>query len=170
MAEDAKLRLFRLGIPVAAYSDGHQQRMSAATLGPGDAAFAISNSGRSKPVIEAIEIARSFGATTIALTRPGTPLAAAADIVIAVTVPEVEDILRPTPSRYAHLAIIDTIARGVAGAARSARPRGAPPRPLHSGPDRGGDPEPEHRPDPDHARYATAGVSQVIRLVGNSAE
>ena len=115
MAEDAKLRLFRLGIPVAAYSDGHQQRMSAATLGPGDAALAISNSGRSKPVIEAIEIARSFGATTIALTRPGTPLAAAADIVITVTVPEVEDILRPTPSRYAHLAIIDTIARGVAG-------------------------------------------------------
>ena len=89
--------------------------MSAATLGPGDAAFAISNSGRSKPVIEAVEIARSFGATTIALTRPGTPLAAAADIVIAVTVPEVDDILRPTPSRYAHLAIIDTIARGVAG-------------------------------------------------------
>ena len=73
------------------------------------------NSGRSKPVIEAIEIARSFGATTIALTRPGTPLAAAADIVITVTVPEVDDILRPTPSRYAHLAIIDTIARGVAG-------------------------------------------------------
>jgi DNA-binding MurR/RpiR family transcriptional regulator len=115
MAEDAKLRLFRLGIPVAAYCDGQQQRMSAATLGPGDAAFAISNSGRSKPVIDAIEIARSFGATTVALTRAGTPLAAAADIVIAVTVPEVEDVLRPTPSRYAHLAIIDTIARGVAG-------------------------------------------------------
>ena len=50
--------------------DGQQQRMSAATLQPGDAVFAISNSGRSKPVIEAVEIARSFGATTVALTRP----------------------------------------------------------------------------------------------------
>ena len=79
IAEDAKLRLFRLGIPVAAYIDGQQQRMSAATLQPGDAVFAISNSGRSKPVIEAVEIARSFGATTVALTRPGTPLAAAAE-------------------------------------------------------------------------------------------
>lgn len=114
IVEDARLRLFRLSIPVAAYSDGHQQRMSAATLGPGDAVFAISNSGRSKPVIEAVEIAHSFGATTIALTRPGTPLADAADIVITVTVPEVSDVLRPTPSRYAHMAIVDTIATGVA--------------------------------------------------------
>jgi DNA-binding MurR/RpiR family transcriptional regulator len=114
VAEDAKLRLFRLGIPVAAFSDGHQQRMSAATLQPGDAVFAISNSGRSKPVIEAVEIARSFGAVTVALTRPRTPLAAAAEHVIAVTVPEVADVLRPTPSRYAHLAIVDTIATGLA--------------------------------------------------------
>ncbi len=114
VVEDAKLRLFRLGIPVSAFVDGHQQRMSAATLRPGDAVFAISNSGRSKPVVDAVEIARSFGATTIALTRPGTPLAQKAEIVIAVTIPEADDILRPTPSRYAHMAIVDTIATGVA--------------------------------------------------------
>jgi len=114
MIEDAKLRLFRLGIPVAAYIDGHQQRMSAATLRPGDAVLAISNSGRSKPVVEAVEIARSFGAMTVALTRPLTPLAQAADIVIAITIAEGENILVPTPSRYAHLAVIDTIAAGVA--------------------------------------------------------
>jgi DNA-binding MurR/RpiR family transcriptional regulator len=114
LADDARLRLFRLGIPVAAYCDGQQQRMSAATLEPGDAVLAISNSGRSKPVIEAVEIARSFGAKAIALTRPGTPLAASADIVIGVTVAEVDDVLRPTPSRYAHMAVIDTIATGVA--------------------------------------------------------
>ncbi len=114
MAEDAKLRFFRLGIPVSAYSDGHQQRMSAATLGPGDSVLAISNSGRSKPVIEAVEIARSFGAITVAVTRPGTPLAAAADIVIAVTIAEGPDVMMPTPSRYAHMAVIDTLAAGVA--------------------------------------------------------
>lgn len=114
MIEDAKLRLFRLGIPVSAYSDGHQQRMSAATLGPGDSVLAISNSGRSKPVVEAVEIARSFGATTVVITRPGTPLAAAADIVIAVTIAEGPDVMMPTPSRYAHMAVIDTLAAGVA--------------------------------------------------------
>ncbi len=114
VAEDARLRLFRLGLPVAAFVDGHQQRMSAATLQPGDAVLAISNSGRSKPVVDAVEIARSFGAATIALTRPGTPLAAKAETVIAVTIPEVDDVLRPTPSRYAHLAIVDTIATALA--------------------------------------------------------
>ena len=114
IVEDAKLRLFRLGIPVAAFIDAHQQRMSAATLQPGDAAFAISNSGRSKSVMDAIEIARSFGATTLALTRPGTPLAQAAEIVVAVSIPEVDDVLRPTPSRYAQMAIVDTIATGIA--------------------------------------------------------
>src|SRR5437868_5400837 len=84
------------------FSDGHQQRMSAATLQPGNAVFAISNSGRSKPVIEAVEIARSFGAATVALTRPGTPLAQAAQIVIPMTIAEGENVLVPTPSRYAH--------------------------------------------------------------------
>jgi RpiR family carbohydrate utilization transcriptional regulator len=114
MMEDAKLRLFRLGIPVSGYADSHQMRMSAATLQPGDAVFAISNSGHSKAVIEAIEIAGSFGAKTVVLTRPDTPLARVATIVIPVTIPEDENILLPTPSRYAHMAVIDTIAAGVA--------------------------------------------------------
>lgn len=114
MMEDARLRLFRLGIPVSGYADSHQMRMSAATLQPDAAVLAISNSGRSKAVIEAVEIARSFGAATVALTRPDTPLAQAAAIVIPVTVPEDANFLLPTPSRYAHMAVIDTIAAGVA--------------------------------------------------------
>ena len=114
IVEDAKLRFFRLGIPVAAYTDGHQQRMSAATLLPRDTVLAISNSGRSKTVVEAVEIARSFGAGTIALTRPGTPLADATETVIAITVAESENVFLPTPSRYAHMAVIDTLAAGVA--------------------------------------------------------
>jgi DNA-binding MurR/RpiR family transcriptional regulator len=116
IAEDAKLRFFRLGLPVASYVDGHQQRMSAATLREGDVAFAISNSGHSKPVIGAVQIARSYGATTIALTRSGTPLARAAEIVIPVAIAEDHNALMPTSSRYAHMAVIDTLATGVASA------------------------------------------------------
>jgi DNA-binding MurR/RpiR family transcriptional regulator len=48
------------------------------------------------------------------MTRPGTPLAKAAEIVIAITIAEGTNVLVPTPSRYAHLAVIDTIAAGVA--------------------------------------------------------
>ena len=114
IVEDARLRFFRLGIPVCSYVDGHQQQMSAATLDEGCCVLAISNSGRSKPVVEAVEIARSFGARAIALTRPDTPLASAADLVVPVVIPESDSVLLPTPSRYAHLAVIDTLAAGVA--------------------------------------------------------
>jgi RpiR family transcriptional regulator, carbohydrate utilization regulator len=114
IVEDAKLRFFRLGLPVCAYIDGHQQRMSAATLQPKDAVLAISNSGRSKPVVGAVEIARSFGATTIALTRPGTPLGEASEMLLPIVVPEDANALIPTASRYAHMAVIDTLATGVA--------------------------------------------------------
>src|SRR5471030_1249742 len=96
IVEDAKLRFFRLGLPVCAYIDGHQQRMSAATLQPKDAVLAISNSGRSKPVVGAVEIARSFGATTIALTRPGTPLGEASEMLLPIVVPEDANALIPT--------------------------------------------------------------------------
>lgn len=114
LVEDAKLRLFRLGVPVSAYVDGHQARMSAAVLQPGDAVLAISNSGRSRAIVEAVQIAGSFGAATVALTRPGTPLAEAAAIVVPMVIAEDDNVLVPTPSRYAHMAVIDTIATGVA--------------------------------------------------------
>ena len=65
-------------------------------------------------MIGAVEIARSYGATTIALTRPNTPLAAAAEVVITVVIPEHANALMPTASRYAHMAVVDTIATGVA--------------------------------------------------------
>jgi RpiR family carbohydrate utilization transcriptional regulator len=114
LADDARLRLFRLGIPTISYADSHQQRMSAATLQPGDAVIAISNSGRSKSVVQAVEIAGSFGARTIALTRPDTPLAKVAQVVIPIEVSEDDNVLLPTPSRYAFMAVIDTVAAGVA--------------------------------------------------------
>ena len=114
LADDARLRLFRLGIPTISYADGHQQRMSAATLQPEDAVIAISNSGRSKSVVQAVEIAGNFGARTIALTRPNTPLAKVAQVVIPIEVSEDDNVLLPTPSRYAFMAVIDTIAAGVA--------------------------------------------------------
>jgi DNA-binding MurR/RpiR family transcriptional regulator len=88
--------------------------MSAATLQPGDAVLAISNSGSSRTVVEAVKIATSFGATAIVLTRPGTPLADAGTIVIPMTIAEDDNVLVPTPSRYAHMAVIDTLATGVA--------------------------------------------------------
>jgi DNA-binding MurR/RpiR family transcriptional regulator len=50
----------------------------------------------------------------VAITRPGTPLASAAEIVIAITIAEGPDVMMPTPSRYAHMAVVDTLAAGIA--------------------------------------------------------
>ena len=61
-------------------------------------------------VVEAIEIANHYGAGTIAITRPGSPVADAASVALTVEVGEYPDALTPTASRFAFLAILDVIA------------------------------------------------------------
>jgi RpiR family carbohydrate utilization transcriptional regulator len=114
VGRDAYLRFFRLDLPTDFHADAQLQRMSAATLGPGDCVLAICNSGRFRDLVESVEIARQYGATTVALTRPGTPLARAAEILLAAAPPEDTDIFKPTASRLAHMAVIDVVATGVA--------------------------------------------------------
>ncbi|WP_051249492.1 SIS domain-containing protein [Inquilinus limosus] len=114
VGHDAYLRFFRLDLPTDFHADTQLQRMSAATLGPGDCVLAVCASGRFRDLVESAEIARQYGATVIALTRPDTPLAHAADIVLAAAPPEDADIFKPTASRLAHMAVIDVIATGVA--------------------------------------------------------
>lgn len=114
VGHDAYLRFFRLDLPADFHADAQLQRMSAATLGPGDCVLAICNSGRFRDLVESVEIARQYGATTVALTRPDTPLARAAEILLAAAPPEDTDIFKPTASRLAHMAVIDVVATGVA--------------------------------------------------------
>ena len=54
------------------------------------------------------------GAATIAVTRSGTPLAAAVDVAIAVDVPEDTFVYAPMTTRLAQLAVLDVLATGVA--------------------------------------------------------
>jgi D-sedoheptulose 7-phosphate isomerase len=67
---------------------GYEQvfsRQLQALAQPGDVAVAISTSGRSPSVVEAVKAARGLGLTTIALTgASGGTLRAIADIVVAV--------------------------------------------------------------------------------------
>ena len=73
VAADAQHKFFRLGVNAHAVSDSHIQVMSATMLKPGDVAVIISNSGRSKDLIDVAEIARRRGATElpcdVAVTR-----------------------------------------------------------------------------------------------------
>lgn len=119
VAQDAQHKLFRLGIHAAAVSDGHVQVMSATMLKPGDVLVVISNSGRSRDLIDAAEIARRKGASIIVITASGSPLAQMAQshanqVLLAVDHPEDYDRYSPMVSRLLHLTVIDILTTGVA--------------------------------------------------------
>ena len=114
VAMDAQHKFFRLGVNAAAVSDGHVQVMSATMLQPGDCVVIISNSGRSRDLIDAAEIARRKGATTIVISASGSPLARTAHIQLAADHPEDYDRYSPMVSRLLHLVIVDILTTGVA--------------------------------------------------------
>lgn len=114
VAQDAQHKFFRLGVNAIAYSDGHMQVMSASMLTPGDCAVVISNSGRTRDLMDACDIARNKGATTIVITASGSPLAASGNIHLAANHPEGFDRYSPMVSRLLHLLIIDILATCVA--------------------------------------------------------
>ncbi|HMN94343.1 MAG TPA: SIS domain-containing protein, partial [Hydrogenophaga sp.] len=110
VAQDAQHKFFRLGINAIAYSDGHMQVMSASLLGPGDCLVIVSNSGRTRDLMDAADIARKHGATVITITASGSPLATAGHIHLAADHPEGYDRYSPMTSRLMHLMIIDVLA------------------------------------------------------------
>jgi len=114
VALDAQHKFFRLGVNTLAYSDGHMQVMSAALLKAGDVALVISNSGRTRDLIDATDIARKHGATTIAITATRSPLALTSDIHLAADHAERFDQDIPMTSRLVHLLIIDILATNLA--------------------------------------------------------
>jgi RpiR family carbohydrate utilization transcriptional regulator len=114
VAQDAQHKFFRLGVNAIAYSDGHMQVMSASMLQPGDCAVIISNSGRTRDLMDACDIAKKQGATTIVITASGSPLASSGHIHLTADHPEGYDKYSPMVSRLLHLLIIDILATTVA--------------------------------------------------------
>jgi DNA-binding MurR/RpiR family transcriptional regulator len=113
-AAELENRLFRLGIHAAAHIDGEVQQMTAAAAEPGMVVVAYSVSGEVRSVVDAVATARLYGAASIAFTAPDSPLAAAASLVFPFRVDEGMDIFRPSPARYALLALTDMLAMSVA--------------------------------------------------------
>lgn len=113
-ATEMEIRLFRLGIAATAHGDGELQRMTAAVADAGTVVVAFSVSGQIHSVIDAATIARMYGAPVIAITAPGSPLAAAASLVLPFSVDEGGNVLRPSAARYALLAVTDMLAMSVA--------------------------------------------------------
>ncbi|WP_255298249.1 MurR/RpiR family transcriptional regulator [Brevibacillus dissolubilis] len=108
IAQDAYHKFMRTGIPCQHHSDAHYQVMAASMLKAGDVVVAISHSGATKDVIEAVKVAKEAGATIIAITGYGkSPLSKLADVCLFTVSRETQFRTEALSSRLAQLSIID---------------------------------------------------------------
>lgn len=115
VARDAQHKFFRMGIPTTAYEDHLMLRMVAAAASSDTTILCFSFTGRTTSMLEAASIARENHAQVIAVTSPGSPLAALATIAITMS-DGLEDttIYVPMTSRIISLTIVDILATGLA--------------------------------------------------------
>ncbi len=110
VAIDASHKFLRAGLNAVAYSDNHMQVIAASHLTANDVAIAISHSGSSKDIVEALKLAKEHGATTITITNSGkSPILKQSDIVLSTTADETQYNILALNSRIVQLAIIDSL-------------------------------------------------------------
>ena len=110
VAEDASNKLLRAGCNSAAYGDTHMQAIAVSQLKIGDTVIGISQSGASKDIVEAMKLARSHGARTIAITsREKSPIARLSDIVLLTDTEETRHSSLSLNSHLARLVVIDAL-------------------------------------------------------------
>ena len=110
IALDASHKLLRAGCNAFAYSDNHMQVIVASHLTEEDVVIAISHSGSSKDIVDALKLAKETGATTITITNSGkSPIQKFSDIVLFTASDETKYNILALNSRIAQLSIINAI-------------------------------------------------------------
>lgn len=110
VAQDASHKFMRLGLVAQACTDNHMQALVACHLRRGSVAIGISHSGASRDVVEALELSRACGATTICITNFGKPpILSVSDIVLFTKAEETKHSILAMSSRISQLAILDSI-------------------------------------------------------------
>lgn len=110
IAIDAHLKFLRSGFLTSCYTDSHLQIISASQLTEEDVVVCISHSGASREIIEALEVAKLNGATTILISHYGdSVLNHLADIVLYTVSVETEFRSEAMASRSAQLSITDAL-------------------------------------------------------------
>lgn len=120
VASDFQQKLHRIGRPAFYWPDVHTALSSAALLGRGDVAVGISHTGTTADVVEILELARSRGAQTVALTNfPRSPITDVADHVLTTAARETTFRSGAMASRLAQLTVVDCLFVGVAARNRA---------------------------------------------------
>jgi len=110
VGELAHMKFLRLGIPGSAYNDANLQVTAASTLQPSDVAIAITHSGRTKTTVDALQLSRESGATTICITNMDkSPATKHADIKLFTATTDITIGSEFVSRRIAEQAIIEAL-------------------------------------------------------------
>lgn len=116
-ALDLQYKLTRLGLSAHALTSAHDALPAVVGLSEQDVLLAISDSGRTIDVLDALDLATELGALTLAITgAPASPLARGADEVLLTASREPSFRAGATSSRIAQLAIADCLLIALAAA------------------------------------------------------
>lgn len=115
VGEDLYSKLLRIDLDVRFFLDFHVQLTYASNMTPEDAAIIISTSGRTKEILEILEIASQCGTPVIALTSYGkSPLVLGSDIQLYSSSPEAAPRSGAMSSRIGQLMAVDVLFSAVA--------------------------------------------------------
>ena len=114
VAMDAQQKFPLFDRPCRAEADSHQQIMMASMMRQGDVLTAISNTGRTRQIVQSVEIAKANGATVIGIVGAEGPISALCDITILVETLDNTNVYTPTTSRIAALVLVDILSTAVA--------------------------------------------------------
>lgn len=116
VAEDLCSKLLRLDLDVRFFADFHAQLTYASNMTVEDVAIVISTSGRTKEMIEILDISDQCGTPVVALTSYGkSPLVLGSDIQLYCSSPEVTPRSAAMSSRIAQMFVVDVLFSAVAG-------------------------------------------------------
>lgn len=115
VAEDSELKFKRINYMAEALIDNHRQKTMASLLSNKDLVVAISDSGRTRELMESLEIAKNAGANILTITsNMGSPVTKIADLVLLTSSKETPFRGSALASRMAQLAVIDVLFLGAA--------------------------------------------------------
>lgn len=115
VATDLQLRLHHIGRTAFVWRDVHDALSSAALLGRSDAALAVTHSGETREVVEALAEARRHGAATVAVTNfPRSSVAGAADLTLTTAARETTFRSGGLSARHAQMLVLDCLYIGIA--------------------------------------------------------
>lgn len=114
IAEEAAIKLMKLGINCVSSIDVHVQLMLASLLTPDDVLIALSHSGQTKDTVNVARVAKECGATVICITNyNASHITAYSDIKLLTACYEVDFHSETMVSRLLQFSIVDLLYLGI---------------------------------------------------------